>query len=625
MSFSCPEVTEWESKPLTRDVTLSCPKITTHSLTLPSKAQTEIDDELAALTEMMRSLRTRRNSLSPISSIPPEILGIIFVHHVQQTQLVYAPDAPAVLSWLKIGHVCRHWREVVLGTPELWATPFLNSLQATEEMLSRSKMASLKLKTGRRFYMDCVQKTLMHIERLQEVSLPSFSDIFGSSTTHCCIQKFLDRLSSCSAPKLQSLCLEAEIEQTPRIAIPIFLPAPNLRSLQIKNCDISWTSSVLTGLTVLGIKKLSPECLPTLDELISVLRRMPALHTLELEDALPTLPPQTISLPRAPRFMNVRLSHLKQLHLAAKMLEVANVLARIELQESTTEIRLVCEGFSGNPNRQWNLSRPIISRALKSCFKASPDESRQVPCSIQLHSTTTSCIRLRSSTVRNPSSWAGPTFGIDPDSLAEHSVTLEFDFPDEMRRTILCDLQRVVPLGNIEAMYFHFFFPCWDGFWTDVLGHGATRNLAYMRMHGPRQALEQLLKSLRSQKHSVSRHVNRRSQQRPIFAPALSHLVLYGLEFSSSVWNGIRPSDLLDVLIDRVNEGQGLDHLEFISTTGILARDVQLLREVVADVSWDEYESSMGEDFDLDDDSYDSNYFDPIHNYDFDSDYGYSS
>jgi hypothetical protein len=613
------------SESLAHDIMqLSCPEITADVPALTSKAQTEIDDELAALKERMRSLRTRRNSLSPISSVPPEILGAIFVHHVQQTQLLHAPDTPAVLSWLKIGHVCHHWREVTLGTPELWATPFLNSLRATEEMLSRSKMVPLKLKTGRRYRMDCVQKTLVHIERLQEVSLPFFNHVFENGATYRCIAEFLDKLSSCSAPKLQSLLFEVGFQQTPRIVIPSSFPAPNLRSLQIKHCDLSWASSVLTGLTVLSIKNLSPECLPTLDQLISALRRMPALHTLELEDALPALPFQTTSLPRTPRAMNVRLPHLKQLRLTAKMLEVANVLARIELQESTAEVRLFCEGFSGNPNHQWNASLPIISRALKSCFKASPDKSRQVPRSMRL-SGTSSCIRLHSSTVRNPSSWTGSTSGtyLDLDLVTESPVTLVFDFPDDMRRIILSDFQKVVPLGSIEAMYFHFFFPCWDGFWIDFLGRGATRNLAYMHIQGLRQALEELLKSLRSQKHSVSRRVNGRSQQGPVFAPVLSHLVLHGLEFDSMNW--MRPSDLLDVLIDRVNEGRGLDHLEFVSTTGILARDVKLLREVVADVSWDEYESS-DEDSDHDYDyDIDSDYDDPIDYYGFDSDHGYST
>ncbi|KAG2343941.1 hypothetical protein BDR05DRAFT_207029 [Suillus weaverae] len=610
MAFSCPEVTEW-SKSLIRDITFSCPEITMDIPALTSKAQAEIDDELVALKEIMRSLRTRRNSLSPISSIPPEILGAIFVHHVQETQLLHAPETPTVLSWLNIGHVCRHWREVALGTPELWATPFLRSSQATEEMLMRSKMAPLKLKTGRRFRVDCAQKTLMHIERLQEVSIPYFLD-GDSGTTHRFITEFLEKVSSCSAPKLQSLSLDKWFEQTPRIAIPASFPTPNLRNLQIRHCDLSWTSSVLTGLTVLNIKKLSPECLPTLDELISALHRMPALHTLELEEALPILPFQTASLPRAPRAMSVRLPHLKHLRLAAKLLEVANVLAHIELQESTTsEVRLECRACLENQNQKWNLSFPIISRALEGCFKASPDRSRQVPRSMQL-SCSSGSIYLHCSVVRNPSSWAGLKSGtcLDPNLSAECSVALRFDVLGDMnmRGTILSDLQRVVPLGSIEAMYFHFSFPCWDGFWTDILGRGATHHLAYMHLRGSRRVLEELLKSLRSQKHGVSQHVGESSQQGPVFAPALSHLVLHGLEFGSSILNWIRTSDLLDVLVDRVNEDLGLDHLEFISSTSIFDCDLKLLREVVADVSWVECESS-DDDSDYDD-SYNADYDD---------------
>ncbi|KAG1822176.1 hypothetical protein EV424DRAFT_811970 [Suillus variegatus] len=271
----------------------------TETPALNSRAQTEIDNELEALEERMRALRTRRNTFSPISSIPPEILGAIFVHHAQQTQLLYAPHHPAFLSWLNVGHIYRHWREVALGTPELWATPFLNSSQATE-MLLRSKMAPLNLRTGLRYCVVSVQSALVHIERLQEVSISFFN-----GDIRRCIMEFLDNVSSCSAPKLRSLFLKQESAQTPRIVIPISFPAPNLCSLQIRNFDISWTSSVLTGLTVLEINNLSRKCLPTLDELISALRRMPALHTLELDDALPTLPPQTTSLPCTPRALNV--------------------------------------------------------------------------------------------------------------------------------------------------------------------------------------------------------------------------------------------------------------------------------------------------------------------------------
>lgn len=234
-------------------MTLSCPAVPIDSSELTSKAQTEIDDELVALEERMRALRTRRNSLSLVSSIPPELLSTIFVHHAQQTQLLHNPDNPDILSWIIVGHICHHWREVALGTPELWATPFLNSSQATDEMLTRSKMAPLILRIGLRYRMDSIQKALMHIERLQVVSLLFFhSDAAGSH----CIMEFINKLSSCSAPKLQSLALEVGDKQTPRITIPISFPAPNLRNLQIKHCDLSWASSALTGLTTLDIKKI---------------------------------------------------------------------------------------------------------------------------------------------------------------------------------------------------------------------------------------------------------------------------------------------------------------------------------------------------------------------------------
>ncbi|KAG1880457.1 hypothetical protein C8R48DRAFT_767242 [Suillus tomentosus] len=393
--------------------------------------------------------------------------------------------------------------------------------------------------------------------------------------------EFLDNVSSRSAPKLRSLSLGQGYAQTPRIAIPLSFPAPNLRSLQIRNFDISWTSSVLTGLTVLGIKELSPECLPTLDELISVLRRMPALHTLELEDALPTLPPQTTSLPCTPRALNVQLPHLKRLLLAAKFLEVANVLARVELPDSTMlEVQLRCSAFSSmNPNQEWNLSLPIISRALESCFKATPAKSRRVPRTLRLHTFTYNML-VQYSTVWNPS-WVPDYF---PDS--QWTVVLYFD--SEISTAILSDLWRLVPFNNLEALYIEGFFTCWDGFWTDFLGHGAARNLANIYLQGTRRLFEDLFTSLRSQRHSLARFAVGCSHQGQIFAPALSHLALDSVEFDTSFWSFRRVSDLFDVLVDRANEGRGLDHLTITRCTGITTHDVRLLREVVANLDWDE-------------------------------------
>ncbi|KIK48252.1 hypothetical protein CY34DRAFT_798348 [Suillus luteus UH-Slu-Lm8-n1] len=595
-------------EPFACDSELMVAADTTSIPVLSTRAQTDIDNELEAMEERMRALRTRRNNFSPISSIPPEILGTIFVQHAQQMQLLHVPDNPAVLSWLKVGHICRHWREVALGTPELWATPFLNSSRATEEMLMRSKMAPLNLRCGQRYRMDSVQKALMHIDRLQEVSLP----FLNGGITYRWVMEFLNKLSSCSAPRLQSLSLEEEFAQTLRIAIPISFVAPNLRSLQLKYCNLSWASSVLTGLTVLNIKKLSPECLPTLEELISALRRMPGLRFLELEDALPTLPPQTMSLSRAPPAMNVRLPHLKRLRLVAKILDVANVLAHIELPDSAMlEVQIGCRPSLMNANQEWNLSLPIISHALESCFKA---KSCRTPRSMRLFAA--GRIHVQYSTVRNPSSWVGSMSEtcLDPEWAVEHPVMLDFDFPNETSTAILSDLWRLVPIKTLEALYIEGFFSCWDGFWTDLLGRGAAPNLAYLNLRETPQALEDLIISLRST-HSSTRSIGWRAHKELVFSPALSHLVLASLEFDTSFSTFTRASDLLDVLIDRVNEGRGLDYLSITGCTCISAHDVRLLREVVADVQWDEYESF--DDFDL---AYD---YDSLEEDDDDDDYDF--
>ncbi|KAG2157769.1 uncharacterized protein EDB93DRAFT_1124539 [Suillus bovinus] len=584
--------------------------VTAETPPLNSRAQTEIDNELEALEERMRALRTCRNSFSPISFIPPEILGAIFVHHVQQTQSCYPLDSRYVLLWLKVGHICHHWREVALGTPELWATPFLNSSRVTEEMLMRSKMATLNLRRGLRYRMEAVQMVLMNIERLQEVSFPFLND----GTTRC-IEEFLDKVSSYSAPKLRSLLLEAGSSQTPRIAIPTSFLAPNLRSLQIKYCDISWSSSILTGLTVLSIEKLSPEYLPTLDELISALRRMPALHTLELDDALPTLPPKTMSLPCPPRVLNVRLPHLKRLRLIAKVLEVANVLACVELPDSMLEVELKCRASSSmDQDQECNLGLPIISHALESCLKAIPAESRQFLCSIRLFAFGASGgIHMQYSTARDPSSWVESLTDIclpvDPEWVAEYPVILlDLGFPSEISTAILSDLWQLVPFRSLEALCIKGLSACWDGFWADLLGRGAAHNLEKIYLQGTPEALEDLLISLRSQTYSIARSIGGRSRKRQNFAPALSHLVLERLEFHPSSSSFTKTSDLLDVLVDRINKGRGLDHLTITGCTGISAHDVRLLREVVADIDWDEYESFNDDDYDSFEDGDDDEY-----------------
>ena len=112
-----------------------------------------IDDEITSLEqsikESIRVLKSRRNALAPISSLPPEILAAIFSFLSPS-----ANKGAFRLKWIYFSHVCRHWRETALNYPHLWSHINLSKLApaAIPKMLARAKMAPLHLEldfTGR--------------------------------------------------------------------------------------------------------------------------------------------------------------------------------------------------------------------------------------------------------------------------------------------------------------------------------------------------------------------------------------------------------------------------------------------------------------------------------------------
>ena len=109
-----------------------------------------IDAEIKSLEESIRVLRHRRNALSPVSSLPPEVFATIF-------SLLCLRGKPSLcrkpghdnLARLRVSHVCHHWREISLNQPLLWShinfnTQALSTGRATE-MLIRAKSAPLYL------------------------------------------------------------------------------------------------------------------------------------------------------------------------------------------------------------------------------------------------------------------------------------------------------------------------------------------------------------------------------------------------------------------------------------------------------------------------------------------------
>ncbi len=87
-------------------------------LTVHDAAVSSIDKEIGAARQHIRFLLSRRNTLMPVSALPPELLSRIFHHHALQEPPCFHKQK---LGWIGVTHVCRHWRHVALNDSSLWA------------------------------------------------------------------------------------------------------------------------------------------------------------------------------------------------------------------------------------------------------------------------------------------------------------------------------------------------------------------------------------------------------------------------------------------------------------------------------------------------------------------------
>ena len=94
---------------------------------------------------------------SPIARMPAEILTRIFDIHVHdtlqrfdkspsQSTLACARDC-SPYSWIRISHVCQHWRSLALSTPLLWSTIIVTrQTECMQAMLERSQHVPLHIR-----------------------------------------------------------------------------------------------------------------------------------------------------------------------------------------------------------------------------------------------------------------------------------------------------------------------------------------------------------------------------------------------------------------------------------------------------------------------------------------------
>ena len=505
-----------------------------------------IDAEIKSLEGSIRTLRHRRNAIAPISSLPTEVIAFILSisRHLFRG---FAHEKPNHLAWLRVTHVCHHWREIALNNSLFWShidfTDFTSA--STAEMLVRAKKAPLHLTAWFLGFPRDHARFIAFTKELQShVANICHLDIRADAVF---LRRPLKRLSS-PAPTLESLSLGAEgIATRSRTTIPDTLfggTAPRLFSLKLCRCNISWKSPLLNGLRSLQIYEPSKHARPSLADWLDALDQMPQLKNLDLHSASPIVPPFPLDVKRT-----VTLPFLTDLNIYASAGECSLALSHLVLPVLT---KLCIEAKSDLDGSDVLQLLPYVARHSHGPQDTQPLQNIIIRGYID-H------IEISAYPDTNVNCY-GPYTVPRVELIITRQVTTEI-LDAAMATLPLDNLLKLTALANawFDELFWHIHAPRWPLLESVLLGPLAARGFREMILQ------------------------DKCGHENPLF-PSLTNLALY--ENTLAVPRALR---LRDALMKRVDQGLPLETLELRScyATGYVVNSVafQLLSEIVVDVS----------------------------------------
>ena len=335
-----------------------------------------IDKGVGAAMQFVRSLLTCRNTLMPISLLPAEILSRVF-HFLALEELPLSEERN--VGWIRVTHVCRHWRQVALSDSSLWARISDNGMGIGRdvdttlifEMLIRAKNAALEIDLDLMYAnpnpMHMFAPHLSHTRALRLCGLDE-SDSEG-------VREIFNR----EAPALEYFELDFYVGSPVTFQdlgrTTLFKGhAPKLRSFCIHQVCIPWSFIPHGQLTQLKIDCRAEPYegdTPTLGngrQFIDMLVDCPALEILVLDLCLPndlsqSSPGRVVHLPR-----------LSRLSIGDSTSRVTDLLKSLRIP-SNTVLHLRCISDFGSPDddydilplvfAQFQISAPVEFKSLK--------------------------------------------------------------------------------------------------------------------------------------------------------------------------------------------------------------------------------------------------------------------
>ena len=226
--------------------------------------------------EVLRLIRSWRNTLAPINKIPPEILTLI-------PDFWDKDDYDTEGQVIALTHVCQTWREMFTSRSSLWTYLDCQYADKTRAYLERSKSSPIDVyieRDGCLFPGDAfLEIDPPAIHRLKAMAIYGTAELFHDITT---------KLSH-PAPLLKDLSIYGgrELEHSPMITTPLFNGGlPSLRKLDLHcvRTNLPWRNAI--NLTSFALVRTQSKI--SIKQLLDFFEGAPHLREVELRSVLLT-------------------------------------------------------------------------------------------------------------------------------------------------------------------------------------------------------------------------------------------------------------------------------------------------------------------------------------------------
>jgi len=545
-----------------------------------------VNNGIGATRQFLRSLLTRRNALMPISLLPPEILARVF-------HLLVAEEPPFLRrqnpGWIKVTHVCRHWRQVALDDSSLWARIWAirTNTKWILEMLARAKNAPLdiELNAVRNPSPESLLMISPHISHTRQFRIHSLSTLHFDS-----VQEIFSR----EAPALEHF----ELTATARSPIDfrelggnmLFKGhAPRLRTLSLSPVVIPWSLIPRGQLTQLKIAchNEDHDSPSNLNQLTDLLVNCPALEILALEFCLPS------QLAEFPPDQTIQFPHLSHLRLCGSTSRIMNMLKMLKLPSSTT-LHLSCISETASTHNDLeDLLLPVISAQFQTPV---PIEFKSLSVIIPQYidvGPATSSLKITASTSHS-------TLRKRSDGISELVLSFNRLSKPNHATDLLKQACAMLPISNLEFIsmtapgindinWVELFGCCTNVITMDAIGHGTSGLVQALTNPGSGKKRRKVTKRKRDNRAStlVQPASTMAHAQAAIF-PKLNSLGLANLNFAEGEHSSGTLFDVLERGLKQRMAAWAPLKLLMISDCEISAEYANDLKKLVLDFDWDD-------------------------------------